>query len=218
MQKTGRILPQITPRFLCPVCSRQVPLGPGMWTEFMVYSVLSALSTLLRVLLSLQGILIQRDEEACQLWAQVETRRIPSQTAPGFLCPKVSRPYLCSQVCQHSWRLSYSSVCRQRPERFCGWLLLGSCVQRAPDRFFLGQECEQKWVFPELSGLSSPLWVQFSLPRDLGTDISGTKLALGAGRNRKRYKAFNMKGYWNCLSIIQHLVRWPFDFFFFYLL
>lgn len=48
--------------------------------------------------------------------------------------------YLCSQLCQCSWRVAFSSGYRMRPKGSFLWLFLGSCVHSAPGRFLFGLE------------------------------------------------------------------------------
>jgi len=72
--------------------------------------------------------------------------------------------YLCSQVCQRSWRLVFSSGLRQKLEGSWPWLLLGSCIQRALGRFLLGQEYEQKWWSPLSSQDCPEFWESGSIP------------------------------------------------------
>nr|AAQ96214.1 LRRGT00001 [Rattus norvegicus]AAS66205.1 LRRG00114 [Rattus norvegicus] len=73
------------------------------------------------------GIWIQRAVSQVQLWAQAETGRILSQTAPGFLCPEGSRRSGYRELSDwvSSWR-------RQISEGSCPRLPPGSCVLRAP--------------------------------------------------------------------------------------
>lgn len=65
-----------------------------MCAEVVVSSVLSGMNTLLRVLLSSQGILIQKSVGPCHLRAQAEISTILSHSAPTFLCPEGSRQVL----------------------------------------------------------------------------------------------------------------------------
>lgn len=70
-----------------------------------------------------------------------------------------------------------SSWLRQKPEGSFPSLLPDSCIQRAPDGFLLGQECEQKWWSPLCFQDCPHFWVSSSFPmrsgyRDLWDSVS----------------------------------------------
>lgn len=71
--------------------------------------------SLLRIMLSPQGITVQRAVGPGQFQAHVETRRILSQMATGFLCPEGSRNVSLSRNRGLTSALRYISA-------FCDWL------------------------------------------------------------------------------------------------
>ena len=103
-----------------------LPLPLAIWLSLVLAGLavsdcgLSLLQACVSVLLgdqfSLGGIWVWRAVAQGQLQAQMETRRIPSQAAPQFLCSGGNGgwfllgqileqwwSHLCSQECQHSW-------------------------------------------------------------------------------------------------------------------
>jgi hypothetical protein len=73
--RTGRILSQVVPWFLCPERSGQVPLGAGVWAEVVVSSVFSGLLALLGEQLSPSRFWVWSSVAQGQLQVLIETRR-----------------------------------------------------------------------------------------------------------------------------------------------
>jgi hypothetical protein len=158
--ETGKFLSLAFPWFLCPDGSG--PLGPGIWIEVMVSSVLSGVLALLGDQLFPGRIWVWRTVAHGQLQALIESWSILSQPAPLFLWPEHSRCVHWSRSLTYALRyvstperlaLSWPDLCmeslaqrqlsgyRWKPEVSWPRVLCLRALGRSP----FGHELEQKW-------------------------------------------------------------------------